>query len=435
MSNNGTMTAFTATGILIFYAISLQATLTAVSDPRGGTRAHASVAAARSFAIGSGFLAALIYFYEDEGGTSLIRQADSVLLVFALALVVIGIVVYISAVIHRHKITVQDEAARHKTPLKERLKFSLALASANWRNLDAPSYAKEDHRVASRSARFMVVATGLVVFPSVMLLLATTMAMNIRGSDASDFASHMVGYYTLLLATSWTVIFLITLLLVASQQTLRETRQKTLDLSDVVLAVGTWAGFGAAGGVFVGALIPVVVILIPSGPFESLDITLLDAITPDLLLSTSAAGAVLGFLLGEVISLVSYAANEQNLFVRIVFPPALFGVLATVLGLIGLRPGAISSHLAHLYREEGKQATVTGNPFDVAKKVDLDSSEGWGAMVESFDASGWNKAVDGYFYYWMTWVVVGLVILFSYSIAAYKRELALVKETGSSTRS
>lgn len=422
------MTAFVTTGILIFYAISLQATLTAARDPRGGSRAHASVIASGTFTFGSALLAVLLYFYEDEGGASIIKQANSLLLTVALLMVTVGLVVWVAAMIHRHKILLPMEEARHKVPLKQRLKFQLDLASPNWRNLKAPAYAKEDHRVASRSARFMLVATGVVAFPSVVLLLATTMAMNIRGSSASDFASHIVGYYTLLIATSWTVVFLITLLLVASQQTLKETRQATLNLSDVVLAVGTWAGFGAAGGVFVGALIPVVVVLIPSGPFEGLDVTLLDAITPDLLLSTSAAGAVLGFLIGEVISLVSYAANEQNLFIKIVLPPTLFGVLATVLGFIGLRPGAISSHLAHLYRVEGKYDTkVTGNPFEVAKKVDLDSSEGWSALVESFDTSGWNNAIDGYLYYWMTWVTVALVVLFAYSIAAYKRELALVK--------
>ncbi len=413
-------------GLLVFYGVSLQATLAAVRDPRGGARAHAYVMATGSFTLGSICLALLVYFYEGESGPTILGEADKLLLTIALLMTAVGLLLWVGSLARRHRLLDEESEARHRTPLLERIKFSLALASPKWKELEAPGYALEDHQGASRTARFMVVGTSLVAFPSVVVLLGSTMMMNIRGSSASDFASHIVGYYTLLTATSWTITFVATLVLVAIQQSLSSGTKQTLDLADVVLAVGTWAGFGAAGGVFVGALIPVAVILIPSGPFKSLDITLLDAITPDLLLSTSAAGAVLGFLLGEVISLVSYAAEEQNLLTRTVFPPVLFGVLATLFGLFGLRPGAISQHLAKLYRAEDKQMSYSGDdPFTVAKHVDMDSSDGWAEMVEAFDKSGWNHMVDSYIYFWGTWLAVILVVLFSYSLSTYKRELQL----------
>lgn len=412
------------------YAISLQAVLAAWRDPRQGARVHASVTATVAFTVGSAFLAWFLYLYDTELGYPFMIRAEKHLFYTSLVMIAVGVAFTVWTLLRRHKRDV-PVVPRHKTPVSTRIKFAFDLASPGWKQLEAPSYIKEDHSGASRSARAMVVGTSLVVFPSVVFLLAATILMNIRGSAASDFAAHVVGYYVLLLSTAWTVIFLATLLLVGVQQSLRgEDAQKTLSLSDVVLSVGTWAGFGAAGGVFVGALIPAVVILIPSGPFESLDVTLLDSITPGLLLSTSAAGAILGFLLGEVISLVSYAENEENLLIKIIFPPMLFGVLASAFGYLGLRPGAISKKLADLYKATNKGSSTKTDgldPFAMSKQVDLDSSEGWGAMVESFDKSGWNDIVDGYVYFWGTWLTVALVILFSYSIAVYKRELALAK--------
>lgn len=419
------MTLVAVLGLLISYGVSVQAAVISWRDPRGGARAHALVTATGAFTFGSAFLAWFLYL-DGEMATATTFEARHLLLIAALVMVIAGLTFWVLAWLRRHKTADEDVPGRRKSPLMDRIKFNLQLGSANWQQLEIPAYAKEDHRDLSRFGRLMLIAAGAVTIPSVLALLATTILMNIRGSSASDFAAHTVGYYTLLTATSWTVIFLATLLLVALHQVAVGRTRGSLSISDVVISVGTWAGFGAAGGVFVGALIPIVVILIPSGPFQQLDVTLLDTITPDLLLSTSAAGAVLGFLLGEVISLVSFATAEQNLFMRVAAPPVLFGFLASVLGPMGLRPGAMSKRLAELYTQQTKHGASGGSdPFAVARNVDLDSSEGWSQLIEAFDKAGWNQMVDSYFYYVFTWVTVILVVLFSYSLAVHQRELKL----------
>ncbi len=418
-------------GLVVFYGISLQAAIIGLSDPRPGSRAHAFVWAAVAFTLGSASLWGLLWLHRAQPGAPTF-MADERLLAVAITMVALGLVGVIAAfAVRRRQAAATEHPARHQAPLAEKLRFIKELSLPTWKSLDAPRYAQEDHQDASHMARILSVGAALLLFPAVLLLLAASILVNIRGNETSDFAAQTLGYYMLLIGTSWTIVFMITLLFIAVQQLLRN-QSGQLSLTSVVVAIGTWAGFGAAGGVFLGALIPAVVVAIPRGPFHKLDVALLDTIAPDLLLNISTAGAVIGFILGLVISLLSYAQGEGNLFYRVVVPPALFGLLASLLGALGLRPGALSSHLARQYRADDIDGSVTGkDPFATSKAVDLSTSKGWGSLVDSFDRSGWNTAVDHRFYFYFTWVVVVLVILFGYSISLYKRELALVKQDGS----
>lgn len=420
----------TVVGFVILYGVSLLSTWVALRDPRKNNRAHALVWAARSFTIGSAFLVSYFGIRKYQARSTDVAQVDDYLWYGSIGLFTLGAVVWLFVHVRRHRQALaHPELSRHRAPWTERLKFLRDLSRSNWKRLEAPAYSLEDSTGASRSATAVVVGSTVVVFPLVLILLAASMLTNLRGSAASEFASHTIGYYTLLIATSWTIVFLATILLVAVLQLLRgRSSELNLSFSNVVISVGTWAGLGAAGGVFVGALIPALVLSLPEGSFRFLDTTLLDTISSDLLLDISASGAILGFLVGEVISLTKFAEGEENLVVRTVFPPVLFGALATITGYFGLRPGFMSTRLAEMYKEDMLVADLGGaDPFVTSTIVDLGSSEGWGALVASFDEHGWNKFVDQNLYLWITWVLVALVVIFGFSWALYRRELELVE--------
>lgn len=412
-------------GLLIFFGVSLQAMLLGLRDPRQGRRLHSFVWAAGSFTLGSAALASFFYFYEADSSVPLLARAGTILMTFAIIFCIIGAGAWVYFLVRRHVAVRGEERAHHHMPLSQRFKFMYLLAQPGWEKLDSTKYNSEDRQDASSTTRIIGVGATLIVFPAILLLLAASILMNVRGSVTSDFASHTMGYYTLLVATCWTVVYLTTLALVAIQQVLVD-QGHDLSPSNVAISVGTWAGLGAAGGVFVGALIPVVVILIPKGPFQSLDVTLMDTISPDLLLNISAAGAVIGFLLGEAVSVTTFAAGEKNLLTQTVAPPLLFGITATILGLAGLRPGAISTYLSRQYKADILHGGGTiSDPLATASSADLGTSEGWAALVASLDKHGWNTFVDQHLYFWITWVVVILVVLFSFTINVHHRELKL----------
>ncbi len=419
------MTFVSMFAMLILFGVSLQATLLGMRDPRLTRRLHSYVWAAGAFALGSVALAGFFYFYEGESHIPLLARTGHTLMIVALAIAFVSAILWVYFLIRRHYSVEEGDIPRHHAPLTSRIKFLYRLSQPDWEELDLTKYSQEDRRDASNITRIVEVTSTLVAFPGILILLAASIMMNIRGSEASDFAARTLGYYTLLIATCWTIVYLVTLAVVSINQVLRD-QGSGLSPAAVAVSVGTWAGFGAAGGVFVGALIPIVVIALPNSPFKGLDVTLLDTISPDLLLNISTAGAVIGFLLGEAISVTALARGEKNLITQTVVPPLVFGATASVLGAFRLRPGAISRYLASQYKEDYlKGDALTASPFETASKADLDTSEGWASLVASFDKSGWNSFVDTHLYFWITWAVVLLVIMFSFTIRAHQRELAL----------
>lgn len=416
----------TVFALLLCYGVSLQTALAALRERRWGRRLHSLVWTSGSFTLGSLFLALYFYMDDAESSSHVLAIAGKWLTIAALAMAAIGFVLWLYYMVARHRAAQQGATAHHKVSLRKRLHYAYELAQPDWKKLSAPEYRFEDEKEVARSTTIIGFGVTALAFPAIVILLSASILMNIRGSVTSDFASRTLGYYTLLVATCWTIVFLATLAFLAIQQVLRD-QGKQLSPGAVVLSVGTWAGFGAAGGVFVGALIPAVVIIIPKGPFESLDVTLLDTISPELLLNISASGAVIGFLAGEVASLIDFAEGEQNLFVKSVIPPAIFAIVATILGALGLRPGAISAHLSGQYEKDVlKGSTHIADPFTTGLHTDLDSSDGWASLIVAFDKHGWNHVVDFHVYFVATWVIALLVIIFGFTFRLHHREIELV---------
>ena len=339
----------------------------------------------------------------------------------AVAVVVIGLVFWILLLIGNY-------ARDHGTDsLRTRLRLAGRVCLPGWRSLGEASYRAEDVREASKINMVINVGAAILVVPGIAGVLIVAILMNVRDSETSDFLSHAVGYYTLLLATAWTVSYLLTILLVTIVQVVRGNKSE-ITLTKVAISLGTWAGFGAAGGVFVGTLIPLVVVPLAKGGFHALGTSLLDSISPSLLLDISTAGAVFGFLVGEVISLVQISGGEQNLYVKAVAPPIVFAGLTTVLGLAGLTPGKLSDSLSTEYKKTVLSAAdlKSTDHFKTALSEGLDTQSGWANAVAGFDKGGWNTMVDHYIFYLATWVVAVLVVLFSLTLAIHEREEVLL---------
>lgn len=326
-------------------------------------------------------------------------------------------------------ITTNRASAAGGHDLAERLQFSREVALPGWQDLDTTRLRQEDRRQAGRVGFVINVGAALIILPGITGLLIASIAMNIRGSEQSDFLSHAIGFYTLLIATCWTVCYILTIALVSLVQVVRGTGRE-LTLAAVANSLGTWAGLGAAGGVFVGALIPLVVVPLARGQWEKLGVSLLDAISPTLLLDISAAGAVFGFLIGEIVSLVSISEGEQNLYLKACAPPVVFAGVASALGGLGLTPGKLAHDLADEYKAtvfEGVNADGT-DPFKTASDLGLDSEQGWAAAVAGMDQHGWNTLVDHNVYYVSTWIIAILVALFAFVLGIRNREAKLLEQ-------
>lgn len=308
--------------------------------------------------------------------------------------------------------------------LRQNLAFAGRVALPGWQGLDTSTMRAEDRQEATRIKRVVNVGAAVVVFPVIAAVMAASIVMNIRGSQTSDFLSHAIGYYTLLIASCWTVSYLLTIASVAIFQMVRGNGQG-LALSKVAVSVGTWAGLGAAGSVFVGTLIPLVVVPLSRGEFRPLGLSLLDSISPSLLLEISTAGAVYGFMLGEVVSTINISTREANLYVKSALPPLLFASLASVLSVLGLSPGQLSTVLSRQYSKTVSFDSAK-DPFATALSEGLDSDKGWAALVAGFDQHGWNQIVDHHVFLVMTWVIALLVAAFSLIINIRRREVALM---------
>lgn len=360
---------------------------------------------------------------------TLLRRTNTAGVEFIWATVVLLVVglIFWAALIFTHR-GYQGPGER---TLKSRIQFALEVALPGWKDLDTQQFRNEDKKDAGRISTALNIGAVLVVIPGVALVLAASIIMNINSSETSDFISHAVGYYTLLVATCWTLTYLVTISLVVLFQIVRGNG-RDLTVSRAAVSVGTWAGFGAAGGVFVGALVPLIVVPLAHGHYDLLGVSLLDSVSPSLLLDISAAGAVFGFLLGEVVSLVSISAGEENLYLKAVAAPLVFATGATLLGQVGLTPGKLSDVLGSEYRRTVLDGVNTDHvdPFKTAMSTGLDSQQGWAMAVSAFEETGWNQLVDQHVYYLLTWTVAVIVALFAFAFEVRRREERLLKVDG-----
>lgn len=376
-----------------------------------------SVTGAVSFVAGAAFLIALL---------RRTKVAEAEFVWVTVVLLVVGLVFW-GALIFTHR-GYQEPGER---TLKSRVQFAFRVALPGWKDLDTQQFRSADKKDAGRISTALNIGAVLVVIPGVALVLTASIIMNINSSETSDFISHAVGYYALLVATCWTLTYLVTISLVVLFQIIRGNG-RDLTVSRAAVSVGTWAGFGAAGGVFVGALVPLIVVPLASGHYDLLGVSLLDSVSPSLLLDISAAGAVFGFLLGEVVSLVSISAGESNLYLKAVAAPLVFASSATLLGQVGFTPGKLSDVLGAEYRRTVLDGVNTDHidPFKTAMSTGLDSQKGWAMAVSAFEESGWNHLVDQHIYYLLTWIVAVIVALFAFAFEVRSREEKLLIAAG-----
>lgn len=378
-------------------------------EKRRSKRELWAVIGTTTFAVGASAFVAWIF---------LLPSIPKVMRWIAVAAAVLGLILWVLVLF------VRRPSGRGFGALKKNLIFAQRVALPGWQKLDTTAMRAEDREEAARVKRVVNVAAAIVVFPVIATVMAASIVMNIRGSQTSDFLAHAIGYYTLLIASCWTVAYLSTILLVSVFQLARGNGHG-LALSKVAVSVGTWAGLGAAGSVFVGTLIPMVVVPLSRGEFRPLGLSLLDSISPSLLLQISTAGAVYGFMLGEVISTINIATREANLYVKAVLPPVLFASVTTILGLVGVSPGHLSQALSKQYGQAASIQTST-DLFKTALAEGLDTDNGWAALVAGFDQHGWNEMVDHHVFFVMTWVVALLVASFSWILSIRRREVALM---------
>jgi hypothetical protein len=110
------------------------------------------------------------------------------------------------------------------------------------------------------------------------------------------------------------------------------------------------SGVGTTFGAFVGSLVPVVGMLLSTNDTPAEGVTAFDGMQPLLLLELSGAGAIVGFILGQMMFPLTFSENATNLVYRSVLGPGVFALVMAVVARLGASPSEMLQRTAAVFR-------------------------------------------------------------------------------------
>lgn len=290
------------------------------------------------------------------------------------------------------------------------------LAPEGWKEVNL----KVDILSLDRKFNRFYLGITAIVFASFPLFLASA-AILFFGSDSHIAGPVMrtYGNYFLLLSASCLTLALLTTM--ASMALLRTVGLITWKPSyrRAVTTIAGWAGAGVIFGAAVAALTPLVSGVWPYPPVANFSLE--SALTPQLLLNLSAAGAAIGYTLGLLASLYALSSSATNLVYRTVSAPLIFTVWT--LGFSGFaNPSAILMRIVESIRDE---TTPVSSNMSQTEAEELLSSDWSTLLVFIYDngfpfpaATSWWRIVT------VTLTITTIFMLVRSAIKRYNRAIA-----------
>lgn len=165
---------------------------------------------------------------------------------------------------------------------------------------------------------------SLLLIP-VLMAVAFTAVMN-KGTALERRVMGIVVGYNALATASWMTVAMIIVMVIAALAVYAKVLLIDLDMKRVFGVVAVWTGYGTAAGFIAGALLPVVMRIMPgtySTPSGAEAV-----LSPQLLIDVPAAGAIAGYGFGIIVAAAALCRDARNLVLRrIVAPVLLFAVL------------------------------------------------------------------------------------------------------------
>ncbi|MFJ2534324.1 hypothetical protein [Microbacterium maritypicum] len=259
---------------------------------------------------------------------------------------------------------------------------------------------------------------GLILVP-VLVAVAFAGAMNSGAVLERQVLGVVVGYNALA-AVSWMTVAMFLVLGIVALAVYAKVLLIDLDMKRVFGMVAAWTGYGTAAGFIAGALLPVVVRIMPmtSRTERSAEA----ALSPELLIDVPAAGAVAGYGLGIMVASTELCANARNLVLRRMLAPVLLMGALSALTSFDLGPRSIIQHLL---------ASAAPPAVDTCTEAAVDShleDSAW--VMQALRVCGDHDAVvDDPAALWITGLLIVATTLTAF-VKDFRRQYTLTPKAG-----
>lgn len=193
-----------------------------------------------------------------------------------------------------------------------------------------------------------VYALAVAAVPFVMAALAV-LRWGGDGEPVSLLLRTMATVAAFLLASCLSLGLLVTAALFAAARYLGVITWRPA-YGGAVRILASASGVGTVFGALVASLVPVVGVLMPSAAGIPEHGTALDGMRPDLLIELSGAGAIAGFIVGQLAVPLAFSQRAENLAYRAVIGPAVFAAVVAVLSWCGVTPALLLRRVAAIFR-------------------------------------------------------------------------------------
>lgn len=209
-------------------------------------------------------------------------------------------------------------------------------------------------RLASLRVFLVAYGVALAAMPALFAIIAVSQFGSEDDAVGMVFRTY-ASYYLLLCASCLTFALVATLATIAALRAVGIIMWKP-DYRQVITVVTSWAGTGVVFGAAVAALTPLFVGVWPI--LGSSEIFHGNAVTPQLLLNLSAAGAGLGYAFGLIASLYSVSQNAVNLVHRFIVAPVIFTGWSWATGVTHFaNPSSIANRIVDSIRPSTRPIT------------------------------------------------------------------------------
>ena len=192
----------------------------------------------------------------------------------------------------------------------------------------------------------------LLILLPVIVAVSVIWSLNSGDSLQRGVTGVFVGYNALAWVSFLTAATLITLILSALLRVAGVVNVRP-DHRGVFITIAQGVGFGTAAGLVAGALLPFMLGVIPYAASES-------SIGPAMLVDIPAAWGVAGYVLGILVATAGIFRNAENLLIRNLAGPAIFGGVIWVMSLTDSGPRRILANVLASSHDSEIDCTESG---------------------------------------------------------------------------
>lgn len=207
---------------------------------------------------------------------------------------------------------------------------------------------------------FLFGYVGLILMSVLLAILGLLVSLGSMPGPEGVLIKAAAGFNALFVVSIFTIASLCVVSAMALLRHLGVVRFE-IKVSDAMKSLATWVGYGTLSGVIGAALSPVIF-----AAFHQTTSQYSGALLPSVLIDLPACGAVLGYLLGLLVIVLSLGRGASNLLYRHLLVPTLFALSLVALYHLGLTPELLFHQLIT------NKVDLAQIPYDVCSVAETD---------------------------------------------------------------